>query len=185
VSVATVEPASLLPRRIPTRSWEPPYDDELPPSVVVEGSLALDHPALERPSEALRLVPAGTGPADDEQPETIDGPQRTPRSALPDPKPWAGRLVQALVEVLAGDRPAAQLAPYTSLGVYRGLERRGGRWPQAVSLRPVVRSVHVSEPMPSVVEACAVIDTGQRRRAIAARFEGLDGRWQCTALQLC
>jgi hypothetical protein len=43
--------------------------------------------------------------------------------------------------------------------------------------------VHVSEPADGVAEACAVVDTGPRRRAIALRLEGLDGRWRCTQLQ--
>ena len=56
--------------------------------------------------------------------------------------------------------------------------------PRGQTLRPLVRSVHVSEPADGVAEACAVVDTGPRRRAVALRLEGMDGRWQCTALQL-
>jgi hypothetical protein len=53
-----------------------------------------------------------------------------------------------------------------------------------VTLRPVVRSVHTSRPTPGVVEACAVIDTGARRRAMALRIEARDGHWECTSLEL-
>jgi hypothetical protein len=33
-----------------------------------------------------------------------------------------------------------------------------------------------------VAEACAVIDLGIRKRAIALRLEAVDQQWRCTAL---
>ena len=53
-----------------------------------------------------------------------------------------------------------------------------GRWAE------VVRSVHVSEPVDGVAEVCAIVQQGPRCRAIALRLEGIDGRWQCTALHI-
>jgi hypothetical protein len=51
-------------------------------------------------------------------------------------------------------------------------------------LAEVVRSVRVSEPTDGVAEVCAIVQQGPRCRAIALRLEGIDGRWQCTALQI-
>ena len=159
---------------------DPPYDDELPGAVpLVEGSLALAFPPTGAPV-SLRLVP----------PASVDddiAPRPTPRSELPDPRGWSGRLAQAIAEILAGARPAGQLARYTTLDVLEHLERSTGRLGTrtngAAPMRPIVASVHVSEPADGVAEACAVVDTGARRRALALRLEGLDGRWRCTELQ--
>lgn len=176
----------LSVRRVPARALEPPYDDELdgvssPPST--DGTLALAFPlpsgvpAVPDPPARLRLVP----------PTEEDAERRG--TAMPPPRPWAGRLVQAVVEVLAGDRPLAQLARWTVAGVYFDLQRMAIRASReraaAVPRRPtadVVRSLHVSEPVAGVAEVCALIERGARVRALALRMEDLDGRWQCTAL---
>ena len=116
------------------------------------------------------------------------GPQRTPRSLLSEPRPWAGRLVQAIVEVTAGARPVGQLVRWTTTEVYESVCRRTahlaavGRAPRQPGA--IVRSVHVDEPGDGVAEVCAVVQHGGRCRAVALRLEGVDGRWQCTALQL-
>jgi hypothetical protein len=47
-----------------------------------------------------------------------------------------------------------------------------------------VSSVHVSRPSGGVAEACAVVDTGERRRAVAIRLEIRAGAWLCTDLQV-
>jgi hypothetical protein len=175
--MTTAAPLRLL--RAP--DCEPPYDDERSPQQpVVDGSLALAFPPAG-PPVPLRLVPPAEPSGDDDF-----EPRITSRAELPDPRPWTGRLAQAVAEILAGDRAAAQLARFTTLDVLDDLERwtgrlRRGRTPAA---RPVVASVHVSEPGDGVAEACAVLDTGQRRRALALRLEGIDGRWRCTALEL-
>ena len=52
------------------------------------------------------------------------GPRQTPRTQLPDPKPWAGRLVQAIVEVASGVRPVSQLVRWTSADVYESVQLR-------------------------------------------------------------
>ena len=160
-----------------------PYDDELAePSPAVSGSLALAFPAPTRPGVPLRLVPPADG-RDGAAP--AGGPTR--RDALPDPRPWTARLAQAVAEVLAGARPAAQLSRVATLEVLRLLERNSGRLGarrDSPTRRPLVSSVHVSEPRDGVAEVCAVVDTGPRRRALAMRLEGTDGRWRCTALQV-
>lgn len=116
------------------------------------------------------------------------GPQRTPRALLPEPKPWAGRFVQAIVEVTSGARPIGQLVRWTSTDVYESVYRRIAhrsatqRMPRRTGA--IVRSIHLDEPVDGVAEVCAVVQEGGRCRAIALRLEGVDGRWQCTALQI-
>jgi hypothetical protein len=47
-----------------------------------------------------------------------------------------------------------------------------------------LRSIRVCEPADGVAEVSAVVQIGPRFRAMAARLEGLDGRWRCVRLQL-
>jgi hypothetical protein len=47
-----------------------------------------------------------------------------------------------------------------------------------------VKSVRVCEPVDGVAEVAAVISQGGRCRAVAARLEGVDGRWRCVHLQI-
>lgn len=150
----------------------------------VSGSLALAVPAAPlssrsgRTAPELRLLPGG---------DTGD----RPGAGGDEVKVWAGRFAQAVVEVLGGDRPLAQLVRWTSQRVYLELERRlailhrtqdAGRRMRTV--RPQVRSVHVFHPTPHSAEVSVHVRHGQRSRAIAARLELVRGRWQCTALLL-
>ena len=48
--------------------------------------------------------------------------------------------------------------------------------------RPIVRSVHVTEPAAGVAEVVARVQTGARSKAIALRLEQWRGRWRCNAL---
>lgn len=148
----------------------------------------------------LHLVPPISEP--ESQPATVRrrasrdvtdeefGPQRTSRALLPEPRPWAGRLVQAVVEVTAGVRPLTQLVRWTTTEVYESMQRRAthalasGRGDETGRWAEVVRSVRVSEPVDGVAEVCAIVQQGPRCRAVALRLEGIDGRWQCTALHI-
>ena len=192
-ALAPTPTASL--RRLPPPELEPPYDDDAGPQALtggpgaVQGALALVLPAvpsslLPTRARGLRLVPPLDGSTDDRF-----GARPTPRSELPAPGPWSGRLVQALLEVLAGTRPVQQLLRWTSQSVYADLEDAvtpsTGRKPVRAGSRPgaaTVRSVHVSEPAEGIAEVCAVVARTGRTRAVALRREGVDGRWQCTAL---
>jgi hypothetical protein len=158
-----------------------PYDDERtdPAPPMVDGSLALAFPPPTRVSVPLRLVPPAGGVSPAMAP--------TRRDLLPDPRPWTARLAQAIAEVLAGARPAGQLSRVATLDVLALLERGAGRLgarPGSPPQRPIVGSVHVSEPCDGIAEACAVVDTGVRKRALAFRLEGIDGQWRCTALHV-
>ncbi len=200
-------PTTTTLRRLPLPACDPPYDDEVgvpatasrggQGSAAVQGTLALAFvlpsgvpavpdvpPALSAPPD-LHLV--GPADADEALDEVEFGPQPTPRADLPEPRTWAGRFVQAVVEVLAGDRPASQLVRWTTTEVYDDVACRvtpGGRPGSAVPPRAVVRSVRVTEPADGVSEVSALVRRGPRVTAVALRLEGMDGRWQCTALEL-
>ena len=120
-------------------------------------------------------------------------PQPTATRDLPDPAATCAALVQAVVEVLAGTRPAGQLVRWLSADVYTGLQRRAAlaarvqrrtERPQRQARRPVVRRVRMCTPADGVVEASAVVLDRGRVRAVAVRIEGLDGRWRATALEV-
>ena len=159
------------------------------------------HAQSDRGTPELRLVPALTDPATEpahrrplrDVTDEDDVPRPTPRTDLPEPMPWAGRLVQGILEVLAGVRPLSQLVRWTTTEVYDSIstrtEQRFRRTSEARGntqhrLAEVVRSVHVSEPGDGIAEVCAIVQQGPRCRAVALRLEGIDGRWQCTALQI-
>jgi hypothetical protein len=162
-------------RVLPAPRLDPPYDDEREPSPpLTVGSLALAFPA--RDALPLRLVPPARP-----RPDAAEG------AAPPEPRQWARRFTQAIVEVLAGSRPAAQLSRFTTLDVLHQLERWSGRFggkPGEPASSPRVVSVHVSLPDTGAAEACATVDTGVRRRAFAFRLDVDADTWQCTALEL-
>lgn len=104
----------------------------------------------------------------------------------------AARFMQALVEVLAGVRPARQMAPWMAPDVYaqltsrlavqaRGpLRTRQGRGPRIVS-------VHVAMVSDEAAEIAGRMVHRGRSRAIAVRLELQtnhrgDRIWRCTAL---
>lgn len=211
----TVSPAPI--RRLPLPCCEPPYDDELPPSpgrrmadawfadgrpprsigrpLAVQGTLALSFtlpsglPAVPQPPPTLRLVAGGAPAGKPGKPGKDEfGPQPTGTAGLPAARSWAGRIVQAIVEVIAGVRPASQLVRWTTAEIYDDISRRvvpaPAGAPDRLPTRGVVSSVHVTEPADGVAEACALVRRGARSTAVAIRLEGMDGRWQCTALEL-
>ncbi|MBM9460712.1 hypothetical protein JK386_12430 [Nocardioides sp. zg-536] len=105
---------------------------------------------------------------------------------------WTHRFVQAAVEIVGGDRPAAQLLRWTSEDVYADLRlraqlvaRAGGHQPglaRVQAVRPRVMSVHACFVTDVVVECGVHVRHGERSRAVAARFERTGQRWVCTAL---
>lgn len=104
---------------------------------------------------------------------------------------WSATFAQAVVEVLGGDRPLPQLVRWTTSRVYAELGRRVRILSRTVvptqrhrAIRPQVRSVRVCRPTAEVAEVSVHVRHGQRSRALAARLELVEGRWQCTALEL-
>ncbi len=105
---------------------------------------------------------------------------------------WTRRFIQAAVEIVGGDRPVSQLLRWTLPEVYDDLRRRtmlvaraGGHQPGLARVQPVqprVLSVHTCFVRPDAVEASVHVRYGQRSRALAARFERIQQRWVCSAL---
>ncbi len=112
----------------------------------------------------------------------------------------------AAVEVLAGNRPLAQLARWLTPEVYDGLARRavltapgtrvldaaaGARdlaadptdpVPAGAARRPSVRRVRVHRVDEHTVEASVVVAHADRVRAVAVRLTRSTGRWRAAAL---
>ena len=159
---------------------QPALDDELPLRPGIPGR-ASPRP-VHRPGPRPRLDrsrPAGDA-------ASVDfGPQWTRRAELPDPREAGRRLVTAALEVLAGLRPLAQLAQVTSPAVFGALgSGRHPSWCRASTAPLLIGGVRVCEPVDGVAEVAAVARRGGRAHAVAARLEGVDGRWRCTALQV-
>lgn len=178
-ATAGVQPGTGRPAlrlvRVPTP--QPPLQDERPPLRLVLPGVAVPRPP-HRPGPRPRLV----GPA---RREDEFGPSWTLRADLPDATVAGRRVVTLALEVLAGRRPVGQLQALTSPGVFAAVA--GGRRPRwcAEGTAPLlVGPVHVCEPVDGVAEVSAVARRGGRAHAVAARLEGIDGRWRCTALQI-
>ena len=106
---------------------------------------------------------------------------------------WPGQFGQVLVEILAGFRPAKQLAPWTTERVRAQIDLLSCA--VAAEQRPRIRRVMTSRPTADVVEMTMVIGFGPRSRALAIRFEriparpqvpgrpGRPARWLCTEIE--
>ncbi len=162
-------------RSLPTAAPKTP--PRRPPAIpMTEGALALRYQEIPDllqapPPPLLRLVP--TGPS------------------VPDAQAWATRIVQAVAEVLAGDRPIGQLIRFTDTFVFADLNRRvrilgltTTATIRTAKERSAIRSVHVTTPATEVAEVAAHIRCGTRSRAMALRLEVHRNRWICTALEL-
>ena len=105
----------------------------------------------------------------------------TSASELPDAKMWSARFGQAALEIIAGRRGPGQLLRWTNRTVYAQLSHRTG----AITAKQVrIKKIRTCEPADGVMEVAAIAQLDQRVVAAAMRFEGLDGRWLCTAFIL-
>ena len=154
------------------------------PVATVQGTLALDlQPRFDPPDP---VVAPSRHPVADVI--AIEGPVRRGLEQ------WAGRYVQAAVEIVGGDRPVTQLLRWSSREVYDNLDRRaqlvaraGRHQPgqgRVQPVRPRVVGVHTCFLSRGTVEISAHVRYGERSRAVAARFvRARDDRWCCTALE--
>jgi len=118
--------------------------------------------------------------------------QPTHSSDLPDPEALLRNLTIGVLEALAGVREVDQLARWLGEDAYRALLTRTNLSARARSARsmPAVRpvhqilSIHHSSPADGVVEGVVIVAGPVRRRAVAIRLEGWDGRWRATSLGL-
>lgn len=172
-------PAAPPPLRlvvVPTP--QPPLEDERLAVRLVLPGVTAPRPA-HRPGPRPRTERVTARPDDD------FGPSLSVRADLPDPREAGLRLITCTLEALAGRRPFAQLQPMTSMRVFAALSGgRRPRWCTEGSSPLLVSRVHVCEPVDGVAEVSAVARRNGRAHAVAARLEGIDGRWRCTALQI-
>lgn len=113
------------------------------------------------------------------------GPAWSSRSDLPDAALAGRRLLLLVLEGLAGLRPLAQVQRMTAPSLYAGLAGRPRpAWCAGGTAPVLLGPVHVCEPVDGVAEVSAVARRSGRAHAVAARLEGIDGRWRCTAVQI-
>lgn len=113
--------------------------------------------------------------------ESDVGVQRTGTGLLPPAARTGPVFARALIEVLSGRRPVAQLRVHCAPDIYAGLAQR----PSAGALAlPHLLTVRVCEPADGVAEISAAFRRADRVRAMAFRIQGVDGRWRITALEL-
>jgi hypothetical protein len=154
---------------------QPPLEDERHPVRLVIPGVRPPRPP-HRPGPRPRS--AGAADAD-------FGPTWSARADLPDLRQSGRRLIMTTLEALAGRRPMTQLQPLTTFGVFTALSHGNRpRWCAEGTAPLVVGPVHVCEPVDGVAEISAVARRAGRAHAVAARLEGIDGRWRCTALQI-
>lgn len=159
------------------------------PVASVQGSLALDltprldPPETEVPGRSPNHPPTRSG--------DLVAAEAGKRAEL---DAFVRRHLACAVEIACGDRPATQLLRHCSPTVYGELTRRAQLVARAAgttpalgrgrgAIRPVLRSAHTSLVRDDALEAAAHVRYGARSRALAARFEVVDGRWQCVALE--
>lgn len=102
----------------------------------------------------------------------------------------AHHFVQAVVEIVEGDRSPTQLLSWTTPRVYENVARRTRlrarrRGTASTHQRPRARvvSVKLCQPRTDVAEVAAHVRLGARSHALAVRLEGNGERWICTALE--
>jgi hypothetical protein len=154
-----------------------------PPEVVLRGPLRLVVPGAPVPRPVHRPGPRLQGTA---RPADVDfGPVLSRRAELPDPHQAGRRLLTTALEVFAGRRPVTQLRPLTTMSLFERVSAgRRPAWCAGGTAPIVVGPVRVCEPVDGVAEVSAVAHRAGRAHAVAARLEGVDGRWRCTAVQI-
>ncbi|MDO8144173.1 MULTISPECIES: Rv3235 family protein [unclassified Isoptericola] len=112
----------------------------------------------------------------------VDGPHPS------DPTALCCSVVRAAVEVLRGERPAAQVARWVTPQVHDQLAHRARLLRAAATARPArpvtVRRVRTVRLGPGTAEATVVLEDSGRVRAAAARLEVHRGTWRVTVLEL-
>jgi hypothetical protein len=164
-------------RLVVVRTPQPPLDEAPVTRLLLPGVAVPRPPHRPGPRPRPESPPEGFLPG--------FGPTWSSRVALPDAATAGRRVLTLTLEALAGRRPLSQVQPLTTPGVYAALSSgRRPRWCTSGTAPLLVGPVHVCEPVDGVAEVSAVARRSGRAHAVAARLEGLDGRWRCTALQI-
>jgi Family of unknown function (DUF6459) len=171
-------PAPPAPPRLHLVPVEPPQPPLCPEPV------RLVLPGVMAPRAAHRPGPR-PAPERAPHPDADFGPTLSVRAELPDPRTTGRRLLTVAVEALVGRRPMSQLQPLVTPRLFAALASgRRPRWCTADVTAVLLGPVHVCEPVDGVAEISTVVRRAGRAHAVAARLEGMDGRWRCTALQI-
>ena len=109
-----------------------------------------------------------------------DCPIPTSAADLPELHTWTMTFAVALLEIWAGRRQPAQLMARCHRVIYNELIRKTGSQKEIGK----IRTIHQSQPLDGICESTITVRFGERLRAITIRFEGVDGRWLCTELDL-
>ena len=102
------------------------------------------------------------------------------------PEPYVAQVSTLLADVLAGNRPATQMARWATLEVQQRLARRAalrkadGPVP---AMRTRVSSISTMIVSGTAVQVAVVFLQGSRAHAAAVRMEHRHGRWQVTDVQ--
>ena len=107
-------------------------------------------------------------------------PEPTSAADLPDIHELVFQFIHNVVEIWAGRRSASQVQAMCHHLIYAELQRKAGQQ----KLVGRIRKIKVTEPLDGIIESTVTIRYADRLRVVAIRFEGLDGRWLCTALTL-
>lgn len=130
----------------------------------------------EKQKARLYLIPSTFD--DEYDPEF--SPQPTSASDLPELHEWTMRFVVSVLEIWAGRRSPSQLTRMCHRKIFTELHARAGSMKEVGKLR----TIHQSEPLDGICESVVTVRYGERLRALSLRFEGVDNRWLCTALDL-
>ena len=201
-TVLSTKTAAHRPYLAPVPDCEPPFDDERTGVNRIQqlrAPRALDPGRrIPRPRSPLAAPPGPSTPTTPTTPPIAGHPEaiadvavpgwsqdadigvrRTTTAELPPATRSGPMLARALVEMLSGQRPVAQLRVHCAPEVFAGLQAR----PKVPGSLSHLLNVRVCEPADGVAEISAVFRRGQRVRALAFRIQGVDGRWRVTALQ--
>jgi len=124
----------------------------------------------------LYLTPSTFG----EEYDADFAPKPTSATELPEINELTFQFIHNVIEIWAGRRSASQVQAMCHHLIFADLQRKAGQ--QKIVGR--IRKVKVTQPLDGISESTVTVRYGDRLRVVAIRFEGLDGRWLCTALTL-
>jgi hypothetical protein len=163
----------------PARPWLQLISSSEDPALWSHPVLDLFAPPAQQKFEQkakLFLVPSTFG--EDLEPDEMPIP--TSASELPNIHTWTMKFIVSVVEVWAGRRQPAQLIHWCHRVIYMELLKNSGSQKEIGK----IKSIHQSEPLDGICENTVLVRYGERLRAVVIRFEGVDGRWLCTALKM-
>jgi hypothetical protein len=107
-------------------------------------------------------------------------PEPTSALDLPELHKWTEQFAHLVVEIWAGRRSPRQIQALCHHIIYSELVRKSGSQKEIGH----IRKIHIQEPLDGICEATITVRYQDRLRSMLIRFEGIDKRWLCTALNL-